>query len=251
MFSMKKEKIARKSPKKNISFYISLALCIAAVAGAAWNTYGSIDEYVAPEEESSQGSGSSSALEAANEVSGQKYEASEDESSVIEVSVPEESKPESGPDKKELLTPSMPEPSVREAASNAKVCKPIEKGDVIKMYSPKNPIRSDTMNDWRTHDGVDISAGEGSPVHAVLSGRVKQLYNDPLLGNVILIESNGGYVLRYCGVTNTSIAKEGCEVTAGETIGYIGIIPSESKDESHLHLEAEINGEAVDPTILF
>ena len=34
MFSMKKEKIARKSPKKNISFYISLALCIAAVAGA-------------------------------------------------------------------------------------------------------------------------------------------------------------------------------------------------------------------------
>ena len=56
MFSMKKEKIARKSPRKNISFYISLALCIAAVAGAAWNTYGSIDEYVETGEESSQSS---------------------------------------------------------------------------------------------------------------------------------------------------------------------------------------------------
>ena len=242
MFSMKKEKYEKRSPKKNIAFYVSLALCIAAVAGAAWNTYGSIEENAEPYEESSQESSRAKTLEAANEVSGEKYEGS-----AIVVSVPEES---SGEESIKLLTPSMPE-SKEPSESFAKVYKPVEKGDVIKKYSPKDPIQSLTMKDWRTHNGVDISAGQGTPVHAVLSGRVSSMYYDPMLGNVIVIESNGGYILRYCGVTNTSIAKEGNEVSAGETIGYIGEIPSEIKDESHLHLEAEINGEYADPTILF
>lgn len=248
MFSMKKEKERRSSPKRNIAFYVSLGLCIAAVAGAAWNTYGSIDEYAQGTngaEESSQQSEKEAALEAAREVRDQKYEASRSESAVPEVSLVSRENDNS------KQTGSSKQESSEAPASTAKVCRPIEKGDVIKAYSPKDPVRSETMNDWRTHEGVDISAGEGSPVHAVLSGRVKSLYNDPLYGNVIVIESSGGYVLRYCGVTNTSIAKEGSTVTAGETIGYIGIIPSESKDESHLHLEATISGEPADPTILF
>lgn len=255
MFSMKKEKQSRQSVRKNIAFYISLALCISAVAGAAWNTYGSVGETIEPETSAEESMSEASAVKAANEVSGQNYENSvKDESSVIEISLQEESNPEPKIDKTKLVTVSVPEPSAQQStenSANTKVSKPIAKGDVIKMYSPKDPIKSETMKDWRTHNGVDISAGDGYPVHAVLSGRVKQMYYDPLLGNVICIESNGGYELFYCGVTNTSIAKEGNTVTAGETIGYIGHIPSEIKDEPHLHLEAKIKGEYIDPTILF
>lgn len=255
MFSMKKEKLIRKSVRKNIAFYVSLALCISAVAGAAWTTYGSVQEYAKPETNSQESSKETSTLNAANEVSGQSYENSTvPESSVIEISMPEESKTESEPEKVKLLTPSIPEPVSEKSRADTpsnKVSKPIEKGDIIKAYSPKDPIRSETMNDWRTHSGVDISASDGSPVHAVLSGKVDNMYYDPLLGNVICIKSNGGYVLYYCGVTDTSIAKVGNEITSGETIGYIGRIPSEIKDEPHLHLEARINGDLIDPTILW
>ncbi len=235
MFSMKKEKYFRRSPGKNIAFYISLALCISAVAGAAWTTYGSVNEYddPAPIVEKQE----KSALDAANEMSGQKYESSvQDESkSDAQSSVPAQ-------------TASKAEES---NAGNSKISKPIAKGEILKPYSPKDPIHSETMNDWRTHPAVDITAKDGEPVHSVLSGRVSRIYTDPLLGNCITIESSGGYELLYSGVTNISLAREGSQVTAGETIGYIGQIPSESKDPTHLHLEAKLNSNPIDPTILF
>ena len=241
MFSMKKEKYEKRSPKKNIAFYVSLALCIAAVAGAAWNTYGSIEENAEPYEESSQESSRAKTLEAANEVSGEKYEGS-----AIVVSVPEES---SGEESIKLLTPSMPE-SKEPSESSAKVYKPVEKGDVIKKYSPKDPIQSLTMKDWRTHNGIDISGAEGASVHAVESGIVSEIKQDPLLGNIICIKSSD-HELSYCGMTNVSVVEEGVHVMAGETIGYIGTIPSEQNDEPHLHLEAFAGGEHIDPASLF
>ena len=226
MYSMKKEKNYRKSPRMNIGFYISLAVCIVAVAGAAWSTYGSIEEYndMSQETEVEQ----SSTVKVTEEVSGQSYSRPE-----------ENSKQESSESKKEVskTETSKVESSVLESNTNTK---PAVTEEV-----------STTMNDWRTHNGIDISADEGKPVHAVLSGKVTKMYSDPLLGNIIVIESSGGYELSYCGVTNTSIAKEGNAVNAGETIGYIGKIPSEISDESHLHLEAKLDGEYIDPKILF
>ena len=251
MYSMKKEKNYRKSPRMNIGFYISLAVCIVAVAGAAWSTYGSIEEYndMSQETEVEQ----SSTVKVTEEVSGQSYSRSEENSkqesseSKKEVSKTETSKVESSVSESNTNT----KPAVTEEVSTQNPSEPIAKGEIIKGFSPKDPIKSETMNDWRTHNGIDISADEGKPVHAVLSGKVTKMYSDPLLGNIIVIESSGGYELSYCGVTNTSIAKEGNAVNAGETIGYIGKIPSEISDESHLHLEAKLDGEYIDPKILF
>ncbi len=252
MYSMKKEKNYRKSPKMNIGFYISLAVCIVAVAGAAWTTYGSIEEYndMSQDIEVEQ----SSTVKVTEEVSGQSYsrpeesskqESSENKKEVSEVD--EESKEESSVSESQTST----KPVVTEDVSTQNPSEPIAKGEIIKGFSPKDPIKSETMNDWRTHNGIDISADDGKPVHAILSGKVTKMYDDPLLGNIIVIESSGGYELSYCGVTNTSIAKEGNVVNAGETIGYIGKIPSEISDESHLHLEAKLDGEYIDPKILF
>lgn len=257
MLSMKNEKNYRRSPKKNIGFYISLAVCLAAVAGAAWTTYGSIEEYDQLAEESTLQQSQNTQVN--EEVSGQTYEKSEPE----EISKPEESS------KQESLTvrqdstakaaaaessAAVSEPSAKETAaeeSKPLVTEPIDKGEVIKSFSPKNPVKSETMGDWRTHSGVDIAAGEGSPVRAIMDGTVKKLYTDPLLGNVIVIEHTGGYEVYYCGVTDTSIAKEGSTVNAGDTIGYVGTIPSESKDKPHLHIEVKLDGNYMDPTLIF
>lgn len=253
MLNMKNERNYKKSPKKNIGFYISLAVCLAAVAGAAWTTYGSIQEYTQPSDESSIEESENEKVN--EEVSDQKYEKSEiEESSKPE---PSENSVESIPPKRsepEQSSAKPVEPSVQQTAAEESenvTAEPIDKGEVLKPFSPKNPLKSETMGDWRTHSGVDISAGEGTPVRAIMSGVVKDLYTDPMFGNVIVIEHSGGYESLYCGVTDTSIATKDSKVKAGDTIGYIGKIPSESKDEPHLHLEVKLDGNNMDPTLIY
>lgn len=235
MFDLKKEKYIRRSPGKNIAFYISLALCISAVAGAAWNTYGSIEEYNVSDEPEQSITEESSVLEAAREVSGEDYPEKEEESSSPEVS------------KESSITE---ESSKIPSEETSRTYKPISKGDIIKAYSPEKPVYSETMKDWRTHSGIDISGAEGASVHAVESGTVSGIKQDPLLGNIICIKSSD-HELYYCGMTNVSVVEEGVHVMAGETIGYIGSIPSEQNDEPHLHLEAFAGGKNIDPASLF
>ena len=44
MDKIKHKRYQKSSSKRNIGFYISLGLCLTAVAGAAWTTYGSIND---------------------------------------------------------------------------------------------------------------------------------------------------------------------------------------------------------------
>lgn len=236
MYSMKKEKYLKRSPGKNIAFYISLTLCIAAVAGAAWNTYGTVEEYAEEDIVEQSSPGETSSVEAANEVSGVKYPDAEKSSDASQA----ESSAES----------SVQTSEKQESQETSRTFKPITKGDIIKPYSTENPVFSQTMKDWRTHSGIDISGVEGSPVHAVEAGVVSEIRQDPLLGNVIVVKSSK-YELYYCGLTNVSLVEQGSHVAAGETIGYIGSIPSESEDEPHLHLEAKTGGKYTDPSDLF
>ncbi len=252
MLNMKNERNYKKSPKKNIGFYISLAVCLAAVAGAAWTTYGSIQEYTQPSDENSIQESKNEKVN--EEVSGQKYEKSEiEESSKPETSEigTESSAKTSGSEQSSNKTEEASVQQTVAEESEALTAEPIDKGEILKPFSLKNPIKSETMGDWRTHNGVDISAGEGTPVRAIMGGIVKDLYTDPLLGNVIAVEHSGGYESFYCGVTDTSIARKGDNVKAGDTIGYVGKIPSESKDKSHLHLEVKLDGNNMDPTLIY
>ncbi len=243
MYNMKKEKYIRRSPRKNIAFYISLALCVAAVAGAAWNTYGSIDEYYEDDIAAESESDGTSEAEAANdEVSGVEYPESEQ---------PEESRLEPSDENSEISSNvSEADAASRDSTESKRTFRPVSKGDIIKKYSPEDPVYSETMKDWRTHNGIDISGAQGTSVHAVQSGVVTEIKEDPLLGNVICIKSST-HEIYYCGMTNVSLVEEGANVSSGETIGYIGSIPSEVNDEPHLHLEATKDGEHIDPATLF
>ncbi len=240
----------KKSAKSNTGFYIALAICIVTIAAAAWTTYGSVTEY--RQKTAEEVSLPASEVKVNNDVSGQKYESSVPQMSVKEESSEIAAEEVSEEKSIEPVESSVSENSfVSEASKSDSPTQPVENGTIIKVFSPKNPVKSNTTSDWRTHQGIDISAKNGTAVHAVRNGTVKSVYNDPMLGNVICIEHSGGYTAYYCGLTETPVVREGNIVYSGDTIGYVDIVPFEVLDESHLHLEVKKDGEYVDPTELF
>ena len=249
----------QKSPKKNVGFYIALSICMVTVAAAAWTTYGSVMDYSELAEESSE---QSAEVKVDKDVSGEKYEsqaeASDDSDEESIESLAEESE-DFDDDSEESDEPGAEPPQnlqeeseeTVETAVDTSRTSPIEKGKIIKKFSPNNPIQSKTMSDWRTHSGVDISASKGTPVRAITGGTVKMIYKDALLGNVIAVEHTGGFTAYYCGLTDTPVVKTGNIVSTGDTIGYVGTVPGEILDESHLHLEIKSDSDLIDPTTIF
>lgn len=210
---------------KNTGFYIALAICILSVAGAAWSTYGSIAESAHETEESSE-------LQADNDISGEDYESSDKN----EQSKAEQSEDPSESEDEASARPANTDPVDNTSEQEMTCADPVEGGIVLKELSLNDLCYSKTTKDWRTHKGTDISAEKGVSVHAIKSGIVTSVAKDPLYGNIICID-HGNFSAKYCGLTDTPTVSAGTNVDSGDTIGYIGDIPCESLDESHLHLE--------------
>lgn len=127
-------------------------------------------------------------------------------------------------------------------------------GSVTKAFSHDILVYSTTMNDYRVHNGVDISAGVGTPVKAFTDGTVESVYEDPLLGYTLVLDHGNETKSYYSNLT--SEFPEGIEVgkkvKEGEVIGGIGeSILVECAEEPHLHFEVTVSGEYVDPMSYF
>ena len=247
MFHEKRETSFRQGKKKNTGFYIALAICVVTVAGAAWTTYGSVMGAQSNTAESSQ----TEELPAGNDVSGESYEPS----GAGTESSPESSQEDGSPADdavSEQSKAASPEESAQEVNTETEepgYCPPVEEGKVIKPYSPQDPLFSKTTADWRTHQGVDISAGEGCAVRSMTDGVVKSIGKNDLFGNVVRIGYDS-YEISYCGLSEKPIVSEGNHVRACDTIGYVGIVPGELLDDSHIHIEVRHDGELTDPETL-
>lgn len=119
--------------------------------------------------------------------------------------------------------------------------------DIIKDFSNGEMVHSETMGDWRVHNGVDFGGSAGNEVLAVSSGKVTKVYDDSFWGTVAEIDHGNGMTVRYCGLKNGSCLPEGTKVEKYDKIGSLGHIPVEVSDADHLHLEVLIDGEYVDP----
>ena len=120
-------------------------------------------------------------------------------------------------------------------------------GKISKDYSDSALVKSKTMDDYRAHNGIDISAEKGAAVKAVNSGKVKSVYQDAFWGSVVLIDHGGGVNAKYCGLEKNSVPSEGALVSKGQKIGALAAIPCEEKDGYHLHFEVTVGNKVVDP----
>ena len=125
------------------------------------------------------------------------------------------------------------------------VLPPLENLEISKNYS-SDLIYSETMKDYRSHNGIDFISSEGSEVKSVSGGKVKDVYEDLLLGNVVEAE-HGEYLVRYCGLGDGVKVRPGDVLSAGTTIGTVGEIPFEKSEGTHLHIEVKKDGLYIDP----
>ncbi|MBR3836339.1 MAG: M23 family metallopeptidase [Clostridia bacterium] len=116
---------------------------------------------------------------------------------------------------------------------------------VSKDYSDGDMVYSSTMDDWRTHDGIDVSGNIGDNIIAVQDGKVIEVTTDELWGDIVTIQHGNGLKARYCGVKSS--VKKDAEVEQGQVIGTLVAIPIEEKDGAHVHLETEVDGKSADP----
>ncbi len=122
-------------------------------------------------------------------------------------------------------------------------------GAVIKGYFADALVFSETMQDFRTHSGVDIAAPVGAPVLAYTDGTVAKVYDDPFMGTTVEINHEAGVVSVYKNLSadRAEGIKAGAAVKTGDVIGTVGssaII--EIADASHLHFELWMNGDCID-----
>ena len=115
-------------------------------------------------------------------------------------------------------------------------------------FSKDNLIYSKTMEDWRTHMGIDLPGDIGTPVKAAAGGIIEQVKQDEMLGSVVIIKHNDHLKTIYCNLQSEVLVKEGEKVDTGTVIGGIGNTAIyEIADPPHLHFEVEYKGEKVNP----
>lgn len=121
-------------------------------------------------------------------------------------------------------------------------------GSTTASYSMDALAYNDTMRDWRTHDGVDIAAEDGTQVVAARDGSVTAVYDDDALGRVVTISHDGGYVTTYASLNEDTLVSVGDTVKAGDAIGTVGNTAKlELSEGAHLHFAVSCNGSPIDP----
>ena len=115
---------------------------------------------------------------------------------------------------------------------------PINSTEFGMEFSEGQLVYSKTLNEWRTHNGVDILEKIGTPVFAVEDGIVKEIVSTTDEGIKITVEHREGYKSVYSNLSTTKMVNLNDEVKKGQVISGIGKTASfEYNEPDHLHFE--------------
>ncbi|KKU32284.1 MAG: Peptidase M23 [Candidatus Uhrbacteria bacterium GW2011_GWE2_46_68] len=134
-----------------------------------------------------------------------------------------------------------------------------EYGDNTVLSWPVDPVRglSATFHDptypFRhlfEHSGIDIPAGQGTPLKAAAPGYVAWTRLGNMYGNYVMIIHANGIATLYAHMSGIEVTADQF-VSRGDIIGYTGGMPGTQgaglSTGPHLHFEVRLNGIPVDP----
>lgn len=125
-------------------------------------------------------------------------------------------------------------------------------GDVLQDYAMDHLTYHETTQDWRAHNGVDLSAQLGQEVKAARAGTVNAVYDDEYYGTTVVISHEGDYA-SYCSNLSADVSVQvGDVVAAGDVIGTVGETALiEAAAPAHIHFAVTYQGEPVNPATFF
>lgn len=100
----------------------------------------------------------------------------------------------------------------------------------------------DSRSGGRRHEGTDILAPEGTPLHAVESGVITQVSSHHLGGLTLKILGDSGSLYYYAHLSAYGPQVVGDHVTVGEIVGYVGDTGN-ARGTDHLHFQWSPSGE--------
>ena len=135
-----------------------------------------------------------------------------------------------------------------ETKQEIKFSSPI-KGQILREYATDSLVYSDTLQEWITHNGIDIKADKTTVVTAAAKGKVFAIKNDPRYGLTVIINHDDGYQTIYANLLTAEYIVEGEDIDVGQTIGTVGNSATfEIADEYHLHFELLKDNQYLNPT---
>ena len=124
-------------------------------------------------------------------------------------------------------------------------------GRVGTGFSLTVPVFSETMKDWRVHQGIDYLTDEGAEVVAAADGTVEGVYVSELMGLTVEIRHADGVLSIYQSLSEEHVTL-GQEVTRGDRIGTTGkSADCEVLSGNHLHFALLKDGVFLDPNDRF
>lgn len=221
-------------------FYIALALCLVAIGSAAY--IASTKSFGVPNASSSKTESSVSGNNSTDSSFNWNGTDSAEQTNNTVSNVPANSSRQSASSRKTHT-------SSKSDTSKVQILfiMPVN-GDIINPYSNGTPVYNKTFNDWRVHNGVDISGKLGTPVQASADGKVEDVKQDVILGTMVIIDHDNGIKTVYANLTTQVTVKKGQKLSAGDVIGCIGeTAQGEGSLAPHLHFEMLKENKNVDP----
>ncbi len=148
-------------------------------------------------------------------------------------------------------------------SSDSAVNAPVDDPEDVAMIQPVSgtlgtnfsltvPVFSETMNDWRVHQGIDYLTEGEVEVCAVADGIVENVYTSELMGLTVEIRHADDTLSIYQSLSGEAKVIEGQEVKQGDVLGLTGTsADSECLEGNHLHFALLRKGVYLDPNTRF
>lgn len=131
-------------------------------------------------------------------------------------------------------------------AEDSKIMWPVD-GDVILNYSMDKSIYFSTLNQYKYHPAIVISAPVGSEVQCAAKGEVKEISVNEETGTTLTMDLGNRYEAVYGQLKEVAV-EEGDIVESGDLLGYVSE-PTKyyTLEGSNLYFQLLKNGEPVNP----